>query len=84
MVLICDNVPFHKSEEIVEYVARNGHVLIFLPPYSPQLNPIDKAFSAWKEGIRSRNCQNKEELFNAIRTESNRISSESCQGFFSI
>lgn len=82
MTIICDNVSFHKSNEIKEIIDHNGHNLVFLPPYSPQLNPIEEAFSAWKESIRGKNCVNKEDLFQAIDSESSKISGSLCEGFF--
>lgn len=82
MTFIFDNVPFHKMNSIKEIIISSGNFLLFLPPYSPQLNPIEEAFSAWKEGIRSRNCQNKDDLCSAIHAEANRITTEACIGFF--
>jgi transposase len=48
-VLIADNASFHKTIETVE---KYGHKLIFLPSYSPDLNPIEKFWAALKAKIR--------------------------------
>lgn len=82
MLIICDNVPFHKSVIINNIIAENGHKLIFLPPYSPQLNPIEEVFSSWKERIRSLNCENHDSLFQAIHNSSAHISSAQCEAYF--
>lgn len=44
-VVILDNVSFHKSERAEQLVKAKGAWLLFLPPYSPDLNPIEMAFS---------------------------------------
>lgn len=48
-VIIMDNATFHKSNETKELIAAKGAVLLFLPPYSPDLNPIEKDFGALKK-----------------------------------
>lgn len=47
-VVILDNVGFHKSERAAELVRSQGAWMLFLPPYSPDLNPIEMAFSKLK------------------------------------
>ncbi|KAG0425482.1 hypothetical protein DMUE_6027, partial [Dictyocoela muelleri] len=56
-ILIMDNVPFHKSLMIRNLISRSGHRIIYLPPYSPFLNPIENLFSQWKDIIKTSNCQ---------------------------
>ncbi|KAF7689862.1 hypothetical protein CDIK_2813 [Cucumispora dikerogammari] len=41
---IMDNVAFHKIIKVKEIIAENGHTILFLPPYSSQLNPIEEFF----------------------------------------
>lgn len=43
-VIIADNVAFHRNQEIQILARANGHQLIFLPAYSPFLNPIEELF----------------------------------------
>ena len=45
-VLILDNAAFHRKKKLYEIADRHQFTLIFLPPYSPELNPIEK-FWAW-------------------------------------
>ena len=47
--LIMDNAAFHKKSEITEIIYQAGHNVIFLPPYSPDLNPIEKVFAILKK-----------------------------------
>ena len=56
---------FHKSEETREIVEKNGHQMLFLPPYSLDLNPIEKYWAILKEKLRKivTNFQN---LFDAL------------------
>ena len=51
-VLIADNASFHKTKKTIEIVEKYGHKLIFLPSYSPDLNPIEKFWAALKAKIR--------------------------------
>lgn len=52
-VIVMDNAAFHKRKDIVEAIEREGHVLLWLPPYSPDLNPIEKLW-AWIKSLRKK------------------------------
>ena len=54
-LLIMDNVRFHKTERILNLVAETNHSLLFLPPYSPFLNPIEELFNQIKILVRKEN-----------------------------
>ena len=47
-VFVMDNASFHKSTKIKLILEQNGHTLEFLPPYSPDLNPIEQTFALIK------------------------------------
>jgi len=47
-VIVLDNATFHKRHDTIEAVNENGHSLEFLPPYSPDLNPIEKKWAQAK------------------------------------
>jgi putative transposase len=47
-VIIMDNAPFHKKKEIAVILERCGHILLPLPPYSPDFNPIEQTFGVLK------------------------------------
>ena len=51
-VLILDNASFHRSEESKKLVEAAGCKLMFLPPYSPDLNPIEKCWANIKTKVR--------------------------------
>jgi putative transposase len=47
-IVIMDNAPFHKKKEIADILEEHGHVLLPLPPYSPDMNPIEETFGGFK------------------------------------
>ena len=50
--IVMDNASFHRKEALREIIERKGLRLIFLPPYSPELNPIEKYWAALKRKLR--------------------------------
>ncbi len=50
--LIMDNLSVHKTKAVREAIEQTGARLVFLPPYSPDLNPIEKAFAKLKAMLR--------------------------------
>ena len=65
-IVILDNVGFHKSERAAELVRQCGAWLLFLPPYSPDLNPIEMAFSKLKALLRKKAARSFEALCTAL------------------
>lgn len=55
-VIILDNATFHKSEKTKSLFQNNGHILEYLPPYSPDLNPIEHKWAQAKAFRRRYNC----------------------------
>ena len=47
-VIVMDNARFHKSRRIQKLLNRHGHRILWLPPYSPDLNPIEKKWAQAK------------------------------------
>ena len=47
-IIVMDNAAFHKKVEIKNILEKHGHVLLPLPPYSPDFNPIEKSFGVLK------------------------------------
>jgi transposase len=82
MILVMDNLPVHKVDIIKNLIIQNGHNLVFLPPYSPQLNPIEEVFSKWKNEIKILNPNNFSELETAIRNGHNSITDDDCRAYF--
>ncbi len=55
-LVIMDNAAFHKSLKTREVIEKAGHILLFLAPYSPDLNPIEQTFAILKARRRKFNC----------------------------
>lgn len=62
-ILIMDNATFHKSNETKQLIEQAGCKLLFLPAYSPDLNPIEKFWAKLKGGIKKviHQCQSLQE-----------------------
>ena len=63
-LVVMDNASFHKGKDMQQILQDAGHTLLYLPPYSPDLNPIEKKWAQAKHIRRSTNCSI-DELFNA-------------------
>ncbi len=55
-VIVMDNATFHKSEAILNMIKAQGHIVEFLPPYSPDLNPIEHKWAEKKAFRRKYRC----------------------------
>jgi transposase len=51
-VIIMDNATFHKSQKLKELFEKHNHKILFLPPYSPELNPIENMWGTIKQNLR--------------------------------
>ena len=51
-IVVLDNLKAHKSPRVSEILARKGCVVRYLPPYSPDFNPIENAYSKLKSALR--------------------------------
>jgi hypothetical protein len=65
-ILVLDNAAFHKRYDIKEAIETAGHILLYLPPYSPDLNPIEHSWANLKELRKTLRCS-VEELFSSLR-----------------
>ena len=61
-VVVTDNFSAHKTERVRELVDQRGCELLYLPPYSPDLNPIEEAFLKIKGLLRKAEARNRETL----------------------
>jgi transposase len=68
--VIMDNLSSHKSLAVETSIESAGAKLMFLPPYSPDLNPIEKMWSKVKALLRGAAARTKRKLINAIRNRS--------------
>ena len=55
-VIVMDNASFHKGSEMKEAIETAGHTLLYLPPYSPDLNPIEKKWAQAKKIRKAQQC----------------------------
>ena len=55
-VIVMDNATFHKNVVMLRMITDAGHIIEFLPPYSPDFNPIENKWSEKKAFIRKNNC----------------------------
>jgi transposase len=67
-VVILDNLSSHKGSEAASLIQECGATLLFLPPYSPDLNPIEMAFAKLKQMLRTAKERTREDLWNRIGT----------------
>jgi transposase len=67
-VVVLDNLSSHKSARTRELIEAAGARLLFLPPYSPDLNPIEMVFAKIKQGLRSLACRTRDALWNTIQS----------------
>ena len=81
-VVILDNVGFHKSARAEQVIKAKGAWLLFLPAYSPDLNPIEMAFSKLKTLLRKRAARSFDAITKALGDIVSLFSVEECQNFF--
>jgi transposase len=66
-IVIADNLSAHKAAGVVEAIAATGARLLYLPPYSPDLNPIEQCWSKIKTFLRAAKARTREALEVAVR-----------------
>ena len=81
-VVIMDNLAAHKSPQTLALIARAGAHVLFLPPYSPDLNPIEKMWSKVKEALRSSEARTQDALIAAIGAALNRVTAQDAINWF--
>ena len=78
-----DNLSAHKTEKVRELVeGAGGCESLYLPPYSPDLNPIEKAFSKIKDILRKAKPRTREALVEALGPALSLDTEENASGFF--
>ena len=82
-IVVMDNLSVHKSKRVERLIEQAGAKLLFLPPYSPDFNPIEEAFSKVKNILRKVSSRSKEALLEATGQALDAITSEDIRGFYS-
>ena len=81
-LVVMDNLSAHKVQGVRELIEATGAELLYLPPYSPDLNPIEKAWAKLKQLLRSTKARTKEALDNAITELLPNITTQNAEAWF--
>ncbi len=81
-IVVMDNLPVHKSERVARAIAAAGCTLVFLPPYSPDLNPIENMWSKVKALLRAAAARTFEAVVESTGAALRAITTEDCEGYF--
>jgi transposase len=81
-IVVMDNLGAHRPKKVRELIEGRGCELIYLPSYSPDLNPIEEALSKVKHILRKTSARTKEALIEAMGRALAAVSAEDVQGFF--
>lgn len=81
-IVIADNLSSHKTASAREMIEDAGCRLLFLPPYSPDYNPIENMWAKIKECLRSIGARELEALYEALATAFSAVTPQDCFGFF--
>ena len=81
-VVVMDNLSAHKAKAVRALIEAAGARLVYLPPYSPDLNPIELAWSKLKGHLRQSAARTTEALYSAITEGLQTLSASNAQGWF--
>jgi transposase len=81
-IVVLDNLGAHRPKKVRELIEAKGCKLLYLPPYSPDLNPIEEAFAKLKHILRKIAARTKEALIEAMGRALGAISAQDVRGFF--
>lgn len=81
-IVVMDNLSSHKGSRVRELLEERGCELRYLPPYSPDLNPIEEAFSKIKGLLRKAEARTRDALIEAMSEALSAVSSRDARGFF--
>ena len=81
-VVVFDRLGAHRTRRVEELIEARGAELLFLPPYSPDLNPIEEAFSKIKGIVRKAGARTREALVETIGRALDAVTPEDAAGWF--
>ena len=81
-IIVLDNLSAHKNQETRDLIESVGAELWFLPPYSPDLNPIEKMWSKIKSILRTLKARTEKVLIDAIAKALGKITANDAKGWF--
>ena len=82
-IVVIDNLSSHKSDDVRQIIEAAGAKLLYLPPYSPDLNPIEMAFAKLKAHLRKAAERSMPALWDRIGSILDTFSPDECANFFS-
>ena len=81
-IVIMDNLPAHKVTGVRQAIEKVGASLLYLPPYSPDFNPIEMAFSKLKAILRKAAARSIDDLWQVIADALDKFSQQDCTNYF--
>ena len=81
-IVVMDNLPAHKPDAVRTAIEATGATLRYLPPYSPDLNPIEMAFSKFKALLKKAAARTIEDLWTAIAQALPQLTPRDCANYF--
>ncbi len=81
-VVVMDNLTAHKGDRVRELIEGRGAELVYLPPYSPDFNPIEEAFSKIKRLVNKAESRSQKALVEAIGAALSAVTASDTRGFF--
>jgi transposase len=81
-LVIMDNLGSHKAKAVRLALRQAGARLLFLPKYSPDLNPIEQLFSKLKHHLRRDQPRSRDAVCNAIATALDTVTAAECSNYF--
>jgi transposase len=81
-IVVVDNLSAHKGARVRELIEERGCRLLFVPPYSPDFNPIEEAFSKIKGALRKAGARTREALIEALGVAISAVTARDARGFF--
>ena len=81
-IVVMDNLPAHKVAGVRDAIETAGATLLYLPPYSPDFNPIELAFSKLKAILRKTAARTIHDLWDAIAQSLDSFSPAECRNYF--
>jgi transposase len=81
-IVVMDNLSSHKGSRVRELIEGRGCKLLYLPPYSPDLNPIEEAFAKIKALLRKSEARTREALLEAMGRALDALRARDARGFF--
>jgi transposase len=80
--VVLDNVKFHKNKTVINMIEATGAKVVFLPPYSPDLSPIEKMWSKIKTILKQHKPRTDAEFYDALAIALHAVNSEDLENWY--